>query len=302
MHADKAIQNVHNLDLDELLRLEILPNKDDLLPAKKSGSHLSSHDKQDRTEMKEKVADGLGTSDGDESEEDESELEMHKEDLERLKETDPEFYKYLKDTDKELLEFDDEDGSDEMEADQLVEGQDDGMEAELREAPPLIDSEYLSSWCESAEKNASLGAIKYLCRVYRAACHHGDGDAEESLELVSSAVYNRIMLFMLQKADGIFRKALNMENTDETIDLKAKSRWPKVEPFVKSFLGNTLHLLGMLSLIYLIIYFSSSLKQVGSSQIHGYAWCHHTLWSRREPRAITKACQENRFAYAYLIV
>lgn len=245
MRADKAVQNVHKLDLDELLKLEILPNKDDLLSEKRSGSHLPHHEKHDSIEMREKVADDLDKSDGDESEDD-SGLEMHREDLERLKETDPEFYKYLKDTDKELLEFDDEDGSDEMEDDQPVEGQDDGMDAELQDAPPVIDSEYLSSWCESAEKNASLGAIKYLCRVYRAACHHGDGDdAEESLELVSSAVYNRIMLFMLQKADGIFRKALNMESTDETIDLKAKSRWPKVEPFVKSFLGNTLHLLGM---------------------------------------------------------
>lgn len=225
--------------------MEILPNKDDLLSEKRSGSHLPHHEKHDSIEMREKVADDLDKSDGDESEDD-SGLEMHREDLERLKETDPEFYKYLKDTDKELLEFDDEDGSDEMEDDQPVEGQDDSMDAELQDVPPVIDSEYLSSWCESAEKNASLGAIKYLCRVYRAACHHGDGDdAEESLELVSSAVYNRIMLFMLQKADGIFRKALNMESTDETIDLKAKSRWPKVEPFVKSFLGNTLHLLGM---------------------------------------------------------
>eukprot|EP00890_Picochlorum_soloecismus_P003063 jgi/Picsp_1/3758/NSC_06593-R1_protein len=248
--ADKAVQNVHSLDLDELLNLEILPNKGDLSPAKRSGSHLagSKHEKHDSIGMREKVADDLDTSDGETSE-DESELEMHKEDLERLKETDPEFYKYLRDTDKELLEFDDdEDVSDEMEDNQPLERQDDGMDAELTAASPVIKSEYLSSWCKAAEENASLGAIKYLCRVYRAACHHGDGDdAEESLELVSSAVYNRIMLFMLQKADGIFRKALDMENTDESIDLKTKTRWQKVEPFVKSFLGNTLHLLGKMT-------------------------------------------------------
>jgi len=248
MHADKAVQDVHNLDLDDLLNLEILPNKGELPPVSK---HV-------RDSMGMREVDDLGTSD-EETSEDESEIEMHKEDLERLKETDPEFYKYLRDTDKELLEFDsEEEGSYEMEDSQPVEGQGSDIDAEIQAASPVIDSKYLSSWCEAAEKNASLGAIKYLCRVYRAACHHGDGDdAEESLELMSSAVYNHIMLFMLQRADDIFRKALDMEYTDETIDLKTKSRWPKVEPFVKSFLGNTLHLLGMLTLNLFISYLLS---------------------------------------------
>jgi len=36
-------------------------------------------------------------------------MKRHKEHLESLKETDPEFYEYLQQEDKELLEFDDDD-------------------------------------------------------------------------------------------------------------------------------------------------------------------------------------------------
>ncbi len=38
-----------------------------------------------------------------------------------------------------------------------------------------------------------------LCQAYRAACHYGDSEeeVEESMRIASSAVYNKLMLFVL---------------------------------------------------------------------------------------------------------
>jgi nucleolar complex protein 2 len=47
------------------------------------------------------------------------------------------------------------------------------------------------------------------CRV---ACHYGDTEQQLSstLTISSGAVFNRVMLFMLKEADGIFRRMLGL--------------------------------------------------------------------------------------------
>lgn len=54
----------------------------------------------------------------------------------------------------------------------------------------------------------------WLLHMYpcRAACHYGDTEAElsSSLSITSGAVFNRVLLFMLKEADGIFRRMLGL--------------------------------------------------------------------------------------------
>lgn len=211
---------VEEMSVDDLLGMDVFGGID--------GSHVEKDDKSD----------SVASSDSDEED-----IGMTKEDMEKLKETDPEFYEYLKETDQNLLEFD-VDGSDESRGDGVEESEQPEVEDDTRE---VITSESLKSWCAAAEKNASLGAVRQMTRLYRIACHYGD-DEDESLRLASSAVYNKILLFMLGKADGIFRKALSIEKGDEDVDVTASTRWPKFEVYIRSYLGNTLHLLGTLSL------------------------------------------------------
>lgn len=69
------------------------------------GSHLSKEDESDMDDEK----------DSDQNEEDgdtKSAARKHKKTLEKLKNTDPEFYKFLSDNDKALLEFDTSDSED----------------------------------------------------------------------------------------------------------------------------------------------------------------------------------------------
>lgn len=51
----------------------------------------------------------------------------------------------------------------------------------------------------------------------RVACHYGDTEQEMSstLSITSGAVFNKVLLFMLKEADGIFRRMLGL-NPDST--------------------------------------------------------------------------------------
>ena len=86
-------------------------------------------------------------------------------------------------------------------------------------------------------------------QAYRLACHYGDSEEEvhETMKISSSAVFNKLMLFVLKEADHIFLRMLSLdEQTTVTArDVQKSKRLKKVESLLKSFLGNSLHLLGM---------------------------------------------------------
>jgi nucleolar complex protein 2 len=191
------------------------------------------------------------------------EITAHKAQLEKLKEADPEFYQYLAATDSELLAFgageSDSEGEEEEEEEEEVEAEEE-EEAVEPEKPAaeaatadkgMVTLAQVDSWCAAALSNASQGAMRSLLRAYRVACHHGDTEADvaESLRLGSSAAYNRLMLFVLREADGIFKRMLGCEGEEpEAAALPRLTRWKKVEPLIKSYVGNTLHLLGEFSI------------------------------------------------------
>ena len=273
MHAQKPKRHVDvsELGLDELLAADLLGDDSERDPVNSSDSLGDAGDGSDEE-----------TSSGSDS------LEFDQGDIERLKDQDPDFYKYLKDTDEGLLDFRDDD--DEHDEDELLDGEPagdqdggqkggdgDGSDSDGDGRPgdldgkaakhnsssedAVITSESLKSWCRAAQKNASIGAVRQVTRMYRVACHFGEEneDQDDSMKLASSAVYNNILLFMLGKADGIFRKALGMtaglasgvetEDGDGTAgispseDPTKRERYSKYAPFIRSYLGNTLHLL-----------------------------------------------------------
>jgi len=186
------------------------------------------------------------------------EVSSHRAQLEKLKEADPEFYEYLASTDRELLAFgegESEEGS-ESEGEEGPESdeeqQDDEAGARGVEASPAALPEQtltlvqVESWCRAAKETAALGALRNLLRAYRVACHYGDTEeqVDEGMRIGSSAVYNQLMLFVLKESDGIFREILGVDAAADAAAVGKAPRWRKAEPLVKSFLGNTLHLLG----------------------------------------------------------
>lgn len=54
--------------------------------------------------------------------------------------------------------------------------------------------------------------------VARVACHYGDTeqDMSSTLSITSGAVFNKVLLFMLKEADGIFRRMLGLQQDSST--------------------------------------------------------------------------------------
>ena len=209
----------------------------------------------------------------DEEERTKEEMKKHKKQLESLKDMDPEFYEYLQREDKELLEFDDDDDdsddNEEEEEELELDEEDDDFEedeaskrakkkqkkSENRQTGKTLTSALVKKLCKNAEGGKALGAAKHLFTAYRAACHYGDEENENDqtmLKLASSSAFNDLVQFVLAEADDIFRGLLGdkpAKSTQEQYDYEPtkSNRWKKVEPVVKSYIGNTLHLLGQLT-------------------------------------------------------
>ena len=190
------------------------------------------------------------------------EVRSHKEELEALKTKDPEFYKYLQESESQLLEFasDDsagDDGSASYSSDLEEDDGDNDEEGQAgraaRKKVMLINEEATRAWCASALDKGSLSAVKNVLKAYRVGCHYGDEEEETtqiSFRLEDSNAFNQLMLFVLRNADGIFRRLLKIEGKgkgkgkqEATARAMQSSKWTKVGPLVKSFLGNTLHLI-----------------------------------------------------------
>eukprot|EP00877_Chromochloris_zofingiensis_P001779 jgi/Chrzof1/11601/Cz06g01210.t1 len=150
-----------------------------------------------------------------------------------------------------------------------------------------VTSALVEQWCTAVKESASMTAMKQLLKAYRVACHYGDTEAEvdATMRISSAAVYNKVMLFMLKEADGSFKRMLSSNTPTQTppstagkgskgkkqqkakqqaLDATAAGpstssstwtanevlkapRWKKVSPLVKSYLGNSLHLLSQMT-------------------------------------------------------
>lgn len=116
----------------------------------------------------------------------EEEGETHLLELSKLAEKDPEFYKYLQENDKELLNFDPhvtESQSDEDEGD--IE-QDVGM-------MPVLTQRILRTWQKALMEQRSLRALRKLLIAFRAAAHMNEDDQVLAWRIDSASVYNKLV-------------------------------------------------------------------------------------------------------------
>ncbi|GER25041.1 nucleolar complex protein 2 homolog [Striga asiatica] len=188
--------------------------------------------------------------------------------LKKLQEKDPEFYEFLKEHDKELLEFDEDDLDDNAQTDpenedeekEETDADDDGQsDGEPPEAGKLtrnvITSEMVDSWCEAIHSGSKLGAVRSLMRAFRSACHYGDDeqgdDVAARFSTMSSAVFNKIMVFVLNEMDGILRGLLRLPPSggkrEMMVDVMTSRPWKNYNHLVKSYLGNALHVLNQMT-------------------------------------------------------
>ena len=121
--------------------------------------------------------------------------------------------------------------------------------------PPrkVITTAVVDSWCEEIKNNQKVSAIRASLRAFRSACHYGDDDSNRTpgSDIISSSVFNRIMVLVLGEMDKALRGLLKLPSTGgkrETIlDLMHTRIWKKYGNLVKLYLGNSLHVLNQMT-------------------------------------------------------
>jgi nucleolar complex protein 2 len=274
-------KRLEDMSIDEFLNVGVVDGGDDSGDEDgeedgEEGESDSDDDIPAEDEDEEEWPEGEGESDEDEEDDDDDddddedeaaagvkksnkllreEIDAHKKDLDSLKESDPEFYKFLQEEDSELLDFDESEGEEDEDDDDDEDEDDDGSRPKSSKMDAkTLTSAVVTKLCERAASADSLGAARNLLRAYRAAAHYGDEDEDEEagVRLASSSAFHALVTFTLEEMDTILRGLLGQPQAghpDEARLFKPhqQSRWKKVEPLAKSFLGNTLHLLGQLT-------------------------------------------------------
>jgi len=114
----------------------------------------------------------------------EDELEQHKGDLSALAEKDPEFYKYLKEFDPELLDFSMAEKGDLSEIDSLSDGETAGKKGKTGRGEEDESDEVtmtdIKKWKEALVDKKSLRSLRQVVLAFRAAAHVNDSEVDNA--------------------------------------------------------------------------------------------------------------------------
>ncbi|KAI0752195.1 Noc2-domain-containing protein [Fomes fomentarius] len=164
--------------------------------------------------------------------------ETHLVELSKLAEKDPEFYKYLQENDRELLDFN---------LDGIVREEDD--EAMEEDQTPVLTKEVLQRWQKALLDHRSLKALRKMLIAFRSAVHMNEEDQVLAWRIDSSSVYNKLVTTALRYTPVVlehhcpFRSLPNGKFKAPT----QTTKWKTLQKFVLSYFHNVLHFMGQIS-------------------------------------------------------
>lgn len=197
----------------------------------------------------------------------EDDLDTHKGDLQALSEKDPDFFKYLKENDAELLDFA-EDG-DLAEVDELSNGEEKeepaknkkrkkGHKADL-ESEDLdkggddeteVTMAMVKKWKAAMTEQHSLRAMRQVVLAFRAAAHVNEDDGKEYKYTISSPdVYHELLVLTLKHVPDVLNHHLPVkEAASGKVRIATESKkFKTLTPLLKSHSSSVHHLLTSLS-------------------------------------------------------
>ncbi|KIW70026.1 hypothetical protein PV04_02337 [Phialophora macrospora] len=243
-----------NMNEDEFFQETVdIPRPQTKTTSKSNGVKRKRNDLADGEE----AADG----EGDEGEEEEDEDNDEDEDEEpginmaALAEKDPEFYKYLKENDAELLEFDEDD--DLAAVDDLSDNEPPakkqktkGGDAEDTNAPDDVTLLMVRKWKSSLAEQFSIRALRQVVLAFRAAAHTDDEeDKAFKYNIPSPEVYHEVLMTALKQVPQVLSHHLPVKETAAG-KLRIPTDSPKfrtLAPLIKSHASSLHYLLGHLS-------------------------------------------------------
>ncbi|KAI4357193.1 hypothetical protein L6164_001159 [Bauhinia variegata] len=176
--------------------------------------------------------------------------------LNKLKEKDPGFSKFLKSYNEAVKQTKvEENNSDEDEGseDEVHPVNDDTTHSHVAK---LLTSASVDSWCKLVKEPHSVPALTCLINAYRAACHNSSKETSVGGFVLyhgiqKSEAFCNILMFFLHEADGLFKKLLGVSSSNyrkETVlELKNTTKWRNLRPLIKSYLRSTLFLLNQVT-------------------------------------------------------
>ncbi|KAJ5396274.1 uncharacterized protein N7487_010577 [Penicillium crustosum] len=214
--------------------------------------------KRKRSEDKEQV--DAEASEGESDDDSVDAYDEHKDQLESLKEKDPEFYKYLKENDSELLDFGDQGDLSEVDALSESEEPEDEEPAKKKkkkskkeeEEPEdeTLTIEMVKKWQKLMEEQNSIRAMRQAVLAFRAAAYVNDPDAPEQKYTISDKnVYHQVLVTALNTIPKVLAHHLPVKESASgkiRVSLDSK-KFKTLTPLIKSHTASVHQLLINLS-------------------------------------------------------
>ncbi|XP_010135372.1 PREDICTED: nucleolar complex protein 2 homolog, partial [Buceros rhinoceros silvestris] len=186
----------------------------------------------------------------------------HKDQLSRLKDKDPEFYKFLEENDRTLLDFDASDSSDEEEAlhvppDTLEEASDEEEEHETVKRKTVsfirVTLKIVEEWKKTAERRLTPKLFHEITQAFKAAVATTKGDSEgdpSKFQITDAAVFNALVSFCVRDLFRCVQDLLLLKPPKNKLKMVLPSTsplWSKLRLDIKSYLSCTIQLLSSLT-------------------------------------------------------
>ncbi|XP_047462764.1 nucleolar complex protein 2 homolog [Mugil cephalus] len=194
---------------------------------------------------------------------------QHKEELSRLRNKDPEFYKFLEDNDKSLLNFDDTDSSEDEdekkyhklpsaleEADSDDEDGEEGQKSSRKSKKGIdvikVTDKMIEDWNAALNKEPTPRLFRDITQAFKAAVAttKGEGGALCRYKVADSSVFNALVLFCIKDIYAALQKMLNLklEKGQKKLVLPSSSqKWQRNQIDIKMYLSGVVQLLSCLT-------------------------------------------------------
>lgn len=214
----------------------------------------------------------MSDSDAEPADEEDDTMGMSRKAMDDLATKDPEFYKFLKETDPEALDFDE--NADLAEVDDLSGGEEEAEEdedekpkkkrkkvekkakaepeEEEESGEPELTKEMVAKWKKSMIETKSLRASRQVVLAFRCAAHLNEAGAQETSQkytISSPQVFNDVLVAALKHIPEVMNHHLPVkESASGKLYVQTESKkFKTLSLLLKTYTASVIHLLGTLS-------------------------------------------------------
>jgi nucleolar complex protein 2 len=182
----------------------------------------------------------------------------HKGQLSALAEKDPDFYKYLKENDAELLDFDEEGDLDDVDA---LSGSEDGERPAKKgkrkskgaaddNGDTKVSADMVQKWKKAMVEKNSIRALRQLVLAFRAAAHVNDEDEKDfRYAIPDPEIYHEVLITALKHVPVVLNHHLPVKETSAgKLRIPTDSaKFKTLTPLIKSHTSSVHYLLSHLA-------------------------------------------------------